>query len=150
MNAQPSTPTQSANIGPSRIRKRVITAVGVTALFLAVLAGIFAVSSNQNAQQAQNNLLQADQQRNAAQNAQATAQAASTRATADSTLSEAQRLAAEANSLMVRNGDTNVIALLTVRSLNMRYTLSGDTILTSCKPNRKSAASRGTPMKCAT
>jgi WD40 repeat protein/class 3 adenylate cyclase len=84
-----------------RIRNRLITAVGGAAVVLAVLAGIFAVRSNQNAQQAQSNLIR----------------------------SEAQRLAAEANSLMVTNGDTNLIALLTIRSLTLRYTPSGDAML---------------------
>ena len=112
-----------------RLRNRLITAVGGTAVVLAVLAGTFAVRANQHAHQAQRNLMQADQQRTVAQHAQATAQAASAQAIADFTRSEAQRLAAEANSLLVRNGDTNVIALLTVRSLTMRYTPSGDAML---------------------
>jgi WD40 repeat protein/transcriptional regulator with XRE-family HTH domain/energy-coupling factor transporter ATP-binding protein EcfA2 len=47
------------------------------------------------------------------------------------TRSEAQRLAAEANSLMLNNGDTNLIALLAIRSLNMQYTPAGDSILAS-------------------
>jgi WD40 repeat protein/transcriptional regulator with XRE-family HTH domain/energy-coupling factor transporter ATP-binding protein EcfA2 len=45
------------------------------------------------------------------------------------THSEAQRLAAEANSLMLNNGDTNLIALLAIRSLSMQYTPSGDAVL---------------------
>jgi WD40 repeat protein/transcriptional regulator with XRE-family HTH domain len=47
------------------------------------------------------------------------------------TRSEAQRLAAEANSLMLNNGDTNLIALLAIRSLDMQYTPAGDSILAS-------------------
>src|SRR6266545_1734924 len=47
------------------------------------------------------------------------------------TRSEAQRLAAEANSLMLNNGDTNLVALLAIRSLNMQYTPAGDSILAS-------------------
>jgi WD40 repeat protein/transcriptional regulator with XRE-family HTH domain len=43
--------------------------------------------------------------------------------------SEAERLAAEANNLMLTHGDTNLIALLTIRSLNMHYTPTGDAIL---------------------
>jgi WD40 repeat protein/transcriptional regulator with XRE-family HTH domain len=45
------------------------------------------------------------------------------------TRSEAQRLAAEANNLMLSNGDPNLIALLSIRSLNTQYTLYGDAIL---------------------
>ena len=49
-----------------RLRNRIITAVGVVALILAVLAGVFALNSNRNAGIA-------DEQRNAAQSAQSTA-----------------------------------------------------------------------------
>src|SRR5215212_9482262 len=45
--------------------------------------------------------------------------------------SEAQRLAAEANSLMLNNGDANLIALLAIRSLTMQYTPAGDAVLSS-------------------
>ena len=51
------------------------------------------------------------------------------RANISLTRSEAERLAAEANSLMLTHGDTNLIALLTIRSLNMDYTPTGDAIL---------------------
>jgi WD40 repeat protein len=53
------------------------------------------------------------------------------RANANFTRSEAQRLAAEADKLMLNNGDTNLIALLSIRSLKMQYTPSGDAILSS-------------------
>src|SRR6185503_10083089 len=45
------------------------------------------------------------------------------------TQSEAERLVAEANNQMLTQGDTNLIALLTMRSLNMDYTPTGDAIL---------------------
>jgi len=48
---------------------------------------------------------------------------------ANLTHSESQRLAAEANSLLLNSGDTNLIALLAIRSLTMQYTPSGDAIL---------------------
>ena len=51
------------------------------------------------------------------------------RANINFTRSEAERLAAEANNLMLTRGDTNLIALLTIRSLNMGYTPTGDAIL---------------------
>ena len=51
------------------------------------------------------------------------------RANISLTRSEAERLAAEANNLMLTQGDTNLIALLTIRSLNMDYTPTGDAIL---------------------
>lgn len=91
--------THSAN--RLRTRNRVVTALGAIAITLAILAGVLSIQSNQNAKLAEANL----------------------------TRSEAQRLAAEANSLVLNNGDTNLIALLTLRSLTMQYTPSGDAIL---------------------
>src|SRR5215217_564088 len=93
--------THSAN--RLRTRNRVVTALGAIAVMLAILAGVFSIQSNQNADLAEANL----------------------------TRSEAQRLAAEANSLMLSHGDTNLIALLAIRSLTMQYTPSGDTVLES-------------------
>jgi WD40 repeat protein/transcriptional regulator with XRE-family HTH domain len=100
-----------------QLRKRAIYLVGALglAIFTALIAGIFA---NRNATLAVQNASVAQ-----------TAQAASTQAVADFSRSEAQRLAAEANSLMLNNGDTNLIALLAIRSLTMQYTPSGDAVL---------------------
>jgi WD40 repeat protein/transcriptional regulator with XRE-family HTH domain len=114
-----------------RTRNRLISGVGIIAVLLAILAGIFGFNASHNAQKAQENLLIANRQQVLAQNAQATAQAASTQTIADFTRSEAQRLAAEANSLKLSHGDPNLIALLTIRSLNLQYTSSGDALLTS-------------------
>ena len=50
---------------------------------------------------------------------------------ADFTRSEAQRLALEANNLMLNNGDSSLVALLSIRSLKMQYTPAGDAVLTS-------------------
>ena len=101
----------------AQLRKRAIYLVGALglAIFAALTAGIFA---NRNATLAVQNASIAQ-----------TAQAASTQAVADFTRSEAQRLAAEANSLMLNNGDANLIALLAIRSLRMQYTPAGDTVL---------------------
>jgi WD40 repeat protein len=51
------------------------------------------------------------------------------RANVNFTHSEADRLAAEANNLMLTHGDTNLIALLTIRSLRIDYTPAADAIL---------------------
>jgi WD40 repeat protein/transcriptional regulator with XRE-family HTH domain len=51
------------------------------------------------------------------------------RANISLTRSGAERLAAEANNLVLTHGDTNLIALLTIRSLHMDYTPTGDAIL---------------------
>jgi WD40 repeat protein/transcriptional regulator with XRE-family HTH domain len=93
--------TYSAN--RLRARNRVVTTLSVIAVILAVLAAAFSIQSNRNAEQAQANL----------------------------TRSEAQRLAAEANNLRLNNGDSNLIALLAIRSLTMQYTPSGDAVLSS-------------------
>lgn len=45
--------------------------------------------------------------------------------------SEAQRLAGEANNLLLNNGDTNLIGLLVIKSLDGRYTPYGDSIMTA-------------------
>jgi WD40 repeat protein/transcriptional regulator with XRE-family HTH domain len=50
---------------------------------------------------------------------------------ANQTRSQAQRLAAGANSLLLGNGDTNLIALLSIRSLTMQYSPYGDAMLSS-------------------
>ena len=95
-----------------QLRRRALYLVGILTLaFIAALAaGVFA---NRNATLAKQNA-------SIAQTAQA-----------NFSHSEAQRLAAEANSLSLSNGDTNLIALLAIRSLNMQYTPSGDTMLAS-------------------
>src|SRR5215216_3232995 len=93
--------THSAN--RLRTRNRVVTALGAIGVTLAILAGVFSIQSNQNAKLAEANL----------------------------TRSEAQRLASEANSLMLNNRDTNLVALLALRSLAMQYTPAGDAILSN-------------------
>jgi WD40 repeat protein/transcriptional regulator with XRE-family HTH domain len=100
-----------------QLRRRAVYLVGVLALAIiaALTAGVFA---NRNATLAGQNASIAQ-----------TAQVANTQALTDFTRSESQRLAAEANSLMLNNGDTNLIALLAIRSLNMQYTPSGDAVL---------------------
>ena len=106
---------QFHNAGQLRTRAIYLVVVLGLAILAALTAGIFA---NRNATLAVQNASIAQ-----------TAQAASTQAIADFTRSEAQRLAAEANSLMLNNGDANLIALLAIRSLTMQYTPSGDAVL---------------------
>ena len=77
---------QTQSLKRLRIRNRIISIVGVVALLLAVLAGIFGLQSNQNAANAQINAAQAV-------NAQATAQAESLiRATAQANAEQAAAL----------------------------------------------------------
>jgi WD40 repeat protein/serine/threonine protein kinase/DNA-binding XRE family transcriptional regulator len=84
-----------------RRRNRVITAVGSVAVFLAILAAIFGFRSDQNAQQAQANYIHA----------------------------EAQRLAAEATNAYNANASAELVALLSIRALNLQYSPQGDTAL---------------------
>jgi WD40 repeat protein/transcriptional regulator with XRE-family HTH domain len=53
------------------------------------------------------------------------------RANINFTRSEAERLAAEANSLLLSKDDSNLIGLLTIRSLTLQYTPPGDDMLSS-------------------
>ncbi|MCI0610754.1 MAG: helix-turn-helix domain-containing protein, partial [Anaerolineae bacterium] len=116
--------TQSAN--RLRLRNRIIITVGTIALVLAVLAGAFGLRSNENATQAETNLSIA--QANAA-TAEAERQRADMNlatAQADFQRAEAQRLAAEANTLLQSGGNSELIALLSLRSLNIQYSPQGD------------------------
>ncbi|HEY3342515.1 MAG TPA: AAA family ATPase, partial [Anaerolineae bacterium] len=114
--------THSAN--RLRVRNRIITTVGSVAVILALLVGIFGMQARQNEIAAQNNAVTAQIAKNNALNAQATAMA-------DFSRSEAHRLALEANRLMLDNEDPNLVALLTIRSLNKQYSPAGDAELTS-------------------
>ena len=101
-----------------QLRRRAVVLLGVLvfALIAALTAGFFA----------NRNLTLAKQNASIAQ----TAQAVSEQAVADFTRSEAQRLAAEARSLAQSASDPELIALLSLRSLNIQYTPEGDAALT--------------------
>src|SRR5258706_3051168 len=122
--AQKLAQTERQSLVRLRLRNRLITAVGVIAILLALVALSFSKQSNANAANAEKNA-------ELALNAQATAQTSNAQAIADFIRSEAQRLAVEANSIRLNNGDPNLVALLSIRSLNMQYTPSGDAMLTS-------------------
>ena len=92
---------QSHSANRLRTRNRVITTIGSITLILALLAGMFGVRSNQNEVRAEANFNQA----------------------------EAQRLALEANRLLTAGGSSEQIALLSLRSMNTRYTPEGDAAL---------------------
>jgi len=134
--AQKLAETERQSASRLRIRNRVITTVGSIAVILALLTGTFGVQSNRNAMQAETNLGIADQQRAAAVNAQATAVSESQiRATqqaiaeANFNRAEAQRLAAEASKLILSQGSPELIALLSLRSMNIQHTPQGDAAL---------------------
>jgi WD40 repeat protein/transcriptional regulator with XRE-family HTH domain len=91
-----------------RLRNRVITTVGVIALVLALLAGLFGLQSNQNASVAQAANTQVVDERNSALNAQATAQTeAVVRATAEA---NAQGNAAKSQILALVSGSQAALA----------------------------------------
>ena len=102
-----------------QLRRRALYLAGalLLAMIAALTAGFFA---NRNSTLAIQNASIAQ-----------TAQAASTQAIADFTRSEAQRLAAEARSLMQSASDPQLIALLSLRSINTQYTAEGDAALTA-------------------
>jgi len=79
-----------------RTRNRVISAIGLVAIVLAVLAGIFGLQSNQNANTAQNNAATAQVAKDNALNAQATAEAERLRAESEKQLATSRELAAAA------------------------------------------------------
>jgi WD40 repeat protein/transcriptional regulator with XRE-family HTH domain len=108
-----------------QLRRRAVYLLGalVFAVVAALSAGFFA---NRNSALAQQNASIAQQNASIAQ----TAQAASKQAVADFTRSDAQRLAAEANSLTLSAADPQLIALLSLRSINTQYTVEGDAALT--------------------
>jgi len=93
-----------------------LVSVLLVAVMAALTAGFFA---NRNSTLALQNAFIAQ-----------TAQAARTQAIADFRRSEAQRLAAEARSLMQSGSDPELIALLSLRSINTQYTDEGDAALT--------------------
>jgi WD40 repeat protein/DNA-binding SARP family transcriptional activator len=143
--------TQQRSAIRLRRRNRVIIGAGLAALFLAVLAGLFGIQSNQNATRADQNAAQAQSNLNVAQANAATAQAeAQIRATAQAKAvseaqaratqqavaeanfirAEAQRLAAEANVALKSGASSELVALLALRSLNLQYSPQGDAALT--------------------
>jgi WD40 repeat protein/serine/threonine protein kinase/DNA-binding XRE family transcriptional regulator len=91
--------TQAAN--RLRTRNRALAVAGALVTVAAVIAIIFGGQANANATRAETNL----------------------------TRSEAQRLAAEANSLLQSGGSSELIALLSLRSMNAEYTPQGDAAL---------------------
>jgi WD40 repeat protein/serine/threonine protein kinase/DNA-binding XRE family transcriptional regulator len=92
--------TQQVVAAQRRAAHRLRVLVGALTLFLVLAVGLIAVASTQR-QTAQANL----------------------------TRSEAQRLAAEANRLLQADGNAEVIALLSIRSMRMQYTPQGDAAL---------------------
>ena len=142
--------TQRRSATRLRRRNRVIIGAGLAVLFLAVLAGLFGMQSNQNATRADQNAAQAQSNLNVAQANSATAQAeaqirataqakavseaqarATQQAVAEANLirAEAQRLGAESNSLLKSNANSELIALLALHSLNLQYSPQGDAAL---------------------
>ncbi|MEW5870615.1 MAG: protein kinase [Chloroflexota bacterium] len=113
--AQRLAETERQSAARLRARNRVISAVGVVALVLALLAGFLGLKASTNAETAQSEA-----------HLRATQQAA---AEANFTRAEAQRLAAEANNALKSNADPQTIALLSIRSLNLQYSPQGDEAL---------------------
>jgi WD40 repeat protein/transcriptional regulator with XRE-family HTH domain len=113
-----------------RIRNRVITTVGTLALILALLASLFSVQSNRNADQAQSNLTAAQTAQAAAEVNSAHAETAQAGAEINFAKVENLRLSAEANAILAQNGDPEAATLLRIRALQGSYSIQADTALT--------------------
>jgi WD40 repeat protein len=100
-----------------QLRRRAVWLTGafVLTLITSILAGILA---NRNATLAVQNAVIAK-----------TAQAAQAEAQSNFIRAEAQRLAAEANALLRSNGSSELIALLSLRSLNIQYSPQAEAAL---------------------
>ncbi len=86
-----------------RARNRIISAVGLAALILAVLAGIFNLQASRNLSEARANFAQA----------------------------ESLRLAAQANILLAQGGDPQAAALLSIRALQADFSMPADAALSA-------------------
>ena len=95
-----------------RTRNRVITAVGLTAIVLAVLAGIFGLQSNQHANTAQNNAATAQVAKDKAINAQATTEAERLRTESEKQLATSRELAAAAISNLYDDPERSILLAL--------------------------------------
>ena len=100
-----------------QLRRRAVWLTGafILTLITAILAGILA---NRNATLAVQNAVTAK-----------TAQAAQAEAQSNFIRAESQRLAAEANTLLRSNGSSELIALLSLRSLNIQYSPQAEATL---------------------
>ena len=98
-----------------RLRNRVIVTIGLLASTAALIAMILGAQAESAARR---NATLADQNAAIARTAEA-----------DFTRAEAQRLAAEANTLLKANGNSELIALLSLRSMKVRYSPQGDAAL---------------------
>jgi WD40 repeat protein/transcriptional regulator with XRE-family HTH domain len=106
-----------------RRRAVILSAAFVVAIALAAIALFFDTKANRFALQAGSSLATAQAESRIRATAQANAEASFARA-------EAQRLAAEANTLLQQQDNSELIALLSIRSMNIQYSPQGDAALT--------------------
>jgi WD40 repeat protein/transcriptional regulator with XRE-family HTH domain len=121
--AQELAETKSRTALQLRRRAVILSAAFVVAITLAAIALFFDTKANRFALQAGSSLATAQTESRIRATAQANAEASFARA-------EAQRLAAEANTLLQRHGNSELIALLSIRSMNIQYSPQGDAALT--------------------
>ncbi len=119
--------TQAQAAHRLRLRNRVITAIGVIALILAVLAGVFGAQSGQNAEEARRNLGVAEEQRGVAVAAQATAEAERQRAETERRLAASRELAVLANSTLETDPELSI--LLALQALATTHTKQAEEAL---------------------
>ncbi len=94
------------------------------AFVAAIIGGSLAITANLQRLRAEEAEVRAVNEAQVRATQQAVAEANFTRA-------EAQRLAAEANKLLISSGSVEQIALLAIRSMNLKYSAQGDTALVS-------------------
>jgi WD40 repeat protein/class 3 adenylate cyclase len=127
--AQQLAQTQAHAARQLRRRALYLAAVLILALIAAGAAGVFGQRASRNAALA-NESLSTAQAAQATSAAEAQARATQQRAAEDNfSRSEAQRLAAEANRLLQSGGSSELVALLTLHSLQHKYTPQGDAVL---------------------
>ena len=112
-----------------QIRNRVITTVGVVALVSALLASLFSVQSNRNADLAQSNLVAAQTAQSVAEVNSANAKTAQAVAEVNFAKAENLRLSAEANAILAQNGDPEAATLLRIRALQSSFSIQAGAAL---------------------
>jgi WD40 repeat protein/transcriptional regulator with XRE-family HTH domain len=121
--AQELAETKSRTALQLRRRAVILSVAFMVAIALAAIALFFDTKANQFALQAGSSLATAQAESGIRATAQANAEASFARA-------EAQRLAAEANTLLQQQGNSELTALLSIRSMNIHYSPQGDAALT--------------------
>jgi len=135
--------TQRQSASRLRIRNRVITTVGILAVILAMLAGVFGLQSNQNANTAQNNAATAQVAKDNALNAQATAESERLQTEHEKQIAFSRELAS--TSIENLTVDPQRSVLLALQALSESYTQQAEAALHRAVIASRLLQSRSTP-----